>query len=165
MCIKKRERGLLLLEAPVNNITYLNTNQSWVHGHFSPLQWLALSKVYASHSNLCLALCLTTPRTCEWDPSGKGSLCRCHHVKMRSCWIRVDPDPTTGVLIRRWTRDAEAGRHRENAMSWQRQRVEQSQKLRQMWSWFSFRTSRRNLFLMIDSQLLASRAERVKALA
>ena len=107
----KREREVCFSfrEVSVNKTTYLITNQSWVRGRFSPLQRLALNKVYTSHSNLCLVLCLTTPRTRECDLSGKGRLCRCHHVKMRSCWIRVDPNPLTAVLLRRGARDAETG--------------------------------------------------------
>ena len=30
----------------------------------------------------------------------KQSFCRCHHIVMRSHWIRVDPYPMTGVLTR-----------------------------------------------------------------
>lgn len=36
--------------------------------------------------------------TCEYDP-----ICRCNQIKMKSHWIGVDLDATTGVLIKRGT--------------------------------------------------------------
>lgn len=41
-----------------------------------------------------------TPGTCECNLTGK-SLCRYSHARMRSYWIRMGPNPMTGVFRRR----------------------------------------------------------------
>lgn len=48
----------------------------------------------ASPANSCL------PRTCECDLIWKYGLCTCNQVKIKSYWVRVDPNSMTGILIR-----------------------------------------------------------------
>ena len=57
------------------------------------------------------------------SPYLETGLSRCNQFKMRSHWIRTNPNPVSGVLIKRG-KFGQGYRHRENTTEPQRQRLE-----------------------------------------
>lgn len=60
------------------------------------------------------------PCTCEQDSIWKQGLCRHHRVKMRLRWVRVSPNPMTGVLTGGGSWDTESRPLERATCGWSR---------------------------------------------